>query len=109
MNGDKLAHDIIFGEFSKQQSALDFVHLPCKFYSKCSIECILQDKLGRTISTAAHSVDENTDSISIDISRCSAGDFHAWIFINDMTFVRHFKVEKKEKPKFLGQFMKMFS
>jgi hypothetical protein len=109
MNSDTLTHEIILGEFSKQQSDTDVVFLPCKIGIGCILECILQDKFGRTISTTAHSVDESTDSLSIDISKCTSGDYHAWIFINEMTFVRQLKVVKKEQSGFLGQFVKMFS
>ncbi len=109
MNSDTLTHEIMLGEFSEHQSPFDTVSLPCKFGIGCSLECILQDKFGRTISTTAHSVDKSTDSLTIDVSKCTAGDHHAWIFINDMTFVRQLKVVKKEQAGFLGHFVKLFS
>jgi len=109
MNSDTLTNGIMLGEFSEHQSSFDTVSLPCKFDTGYSVECILQDKFGRTIATTAHGVDESTDSLLIDISKCTTGDYHAWIFINDMTFVRQLRVVKKEQAGFLGQFVKLFN
>ncbi len=109
MEGEALDGKFDLGEFATPQTQREMAILPCVFVEEMSVECILQDNLGRTISNQSFEVDVSTINLNIDISKCKAGDYHAWIFVKDKTFVRHLKVEKTEEPNFFGQFMKLFN
>ncbi|MCF8244548.1 MAG: hypothetical protein K9J37_08300 [Saprospiraceae bacterium] len=100
-------HQLNLGEITIDSQGAEALFY-CTFPSAGNLQLILQDALGRSVMTEEFSADETTKGLTFDVSNLKAGSYHAWIYINDLVFVRHFNLEKKEEQGLIGRFRSMF-
>jgi hypothetical protein len=74
----------------------------------CPLNLIVQDKVGRTMISSNYTLDANEPRLEFSISSLGAGDYHAWIYVGDEVFVRHFVIEKAAETGFLDKFRSFF-
>ena len=98
-----------FGEiFLHENGSLEAV-LPCVFAAPMNLQTIVQDKSGRSVLTQAYSVDETTNELRFNIKDFKQGDYHLWIYKEEKTFIRNFKiVGNAEDAGLLSKFLGMF-
>lgn len=99
--------EIIVGEVMIDGSSSEAV-LNCVFPSNHQVQLIVQDRLGKSVLTAAYSVVEFDTTLKFDVSRFKAGDYHAWIYIADKVFVRHFNLQDTEGPGLFDKLLSIF-
>jgi hypothetical protein len=99
--------EVIIGEVVIDGSSSEAV-LNCVFPSNHQVQLIVQDRLGVSVLTAAYSVFESDTALMFDVSKFKAGDYHAWIYIADKVFVRHFKLQDTEGPGLFDKFLSIF-
>ena len=79
------------------------------FSNSGNLQLILQDGLGRSVLTKEYSVDETTEALTFDVSNLKAGNYHAWIYIDDMVFVRQLNLEKKDEQGLITRLLSIFN
>lgn len=72
------------------------------------LNLIVQDKLGRTMISSNHALDANGSTLEFGTKSLGAGDYHAWIYVGEEVFVRHFIIEKEEETGFLDKVLSFF-
>ena len=82
--------------------------LSCSLSNPNTLQLILQDKQGRSVLTKDFAIGESTSELDFEVSSFEAGDYHAWLYIGNTTFVRHFKLEAHQKSGLFDKLVSMF-
>ena len=109
MNDITMIKTLYIGVFQAPQPLKNSAYLSCQFDEEYFIDCILQDTLGRRVSSQTIKVGDATKEIQIDTTRCQSGEYHVWIYVNGTTFVRKLQVEKAEQPGLIAQIKRLFA
>ncbi len=82
--------------------------LSCSISHSNSLQLILQDALGRSVLTKEFTVNKTTEALTFDVSSLKEGNYHAWIYIDDVVFVRQFNLEKKDEEGLVSKLLSIF-
>ena len=99
--------ELNLGEITIQDDQSKAV-LPCSATQANIVQVILQDKLGKSVLTKEFPVDETTEALIFDVSDCKPGEYHAWIYIKQKVFIKHFSLEENEPQTVFGKLRSMF-
>ncbi|MBI1227396.1 MAG: hypothetical protein GC192_19345 [Bacteroidetes bacterium] len=92
MGSRSMTEEIYIGDVQIEQNGL--AKIESSFSQAFNVQIILHDKLGRSVLTENIIVEEQSNCINFDTSNLKPGDYHAWIYIEEKVFVKHFRIEE---------------
>ncbi len=80
----------------------------CAFFQDAKLQIIVHDNLGRNVLSEYFHVKVSTDKLLIDTTNLKPGNFHAWVYVGDKVFIKHFSLPEVSDSGFLNKIFSKF-
>lgn len=107
MGNNSNVREIVIGEILLNYDA-ESASFSYSIPDSSPLQLIVHDKLGRAMITSKLFLDSSSGSLDFSVRSLETGDYHAWMYIGEDVFVRHFRLEKNNEIGFFDKLLSVF-